>query len=187
LVAKAAMGEAVPALRHEADVLTAIDHPGVVRITETSQTAESLVVWTRYAGFHTLRSSPPPGLSGAITCCGQIMATLAHLHSRGLAHRRLDAGHFIVGPRGEVVLCSLRLAGPADAAHQRLDVAHAAHHGVALIKRALASGGQRLHRSHRRIGEQCLQALDEHERCARDLALTLAEHLARIRSSTAIR
>ncbi len=121
------------ALQREAAVLEAFRHPGVVDVvaveSSPSGAAEHSRLTTRFAGSHTLRTAPPAGGALLILRTGQVLATLAALHGRGLLHGAIDPSHVVVGPTGSARWCGLgrvRTAPPASLLEESRAVAHLA-------------------------------------------------------------
>jgi len=117
------------ALRHEAAVLQAMRHPGVVELVAVETRSEGVDprtrLITRFAGVHTLQCAPPGSPALALTRAAQLLATLAALHGRGLTHGAVDPTHVVVDPMGVTRWCGLRRtrSAPAAARSQELRAA----------------------------------------------------------------
>ncbi len=111
---------AAAALHREAEVLAAFRHPGVVAVVAVDSTPHDAAghtrLTTRFAGSHTLRTAPPATAALLVLRAGQLLATLAGLHSRGLVHGAVDASHVVVGPGGAARWCGLGRVRAAPAA-----------------------------------------------------------------------
>lgn len=112
VVVKATGGPAAPELAGEARLLGALGHPGIVELVAHGSTGDGAdyEMATVLAGHHTLASATVTSLGRALLTGGQLAATLAHLHARGVAHTRVDASHVVVSPAGDVRLCGFRRA-----------------------------------------------------------------------------
>ena len=107
-------------LAHEATVLAAVTHPGVVRYVDYRTGDERDELVTEFAGATTLADHRPTTLAGVAGLGAAIADTVADLHDMGLAHGALQADHVVLGARRRPVLCSLSAASydegvrPAD-------------------------------------------------------------------------
>lgn len=99
--------EARESVRYEREVLARIDHPGVVQLV-TTEDSSSLV--TALAGSATLADLPTIDVEYLTRITAHVALTLAELHRLGWAHGAVQPDHLIVGPAGQVTLCSLRRA-----------------------------------------------------------------------------
>lgn len=108
-------------LAHEAALLAAVTHPGVVRFVEhrTGEERDELV--TEFAGATTLADHRPATVAGVAGLGAAIADTVADLHDMGLAHGALQADHVVLGARRRPVLCSLS-SGSYDAVDRPGDV-----------------------------------------------------------------
>jgi len=168
-VAKAGTGAAAVALRREARALAAMRHPGVVDLIDVGDDGSTVVVITRLAGVHTLHTTPATAPNVAVTRAGQLLATLAAIHARGLAHGAVDASHVVVGPAGAARWCSLGRSGPAAPAVRHAEVRMAA---------ALATAGMASERPTTRNGRSLVgfatDVLGDDRLTAGELARALA-------------
>lgn len=107
---------ATAVLGREAQVLASLRHPGVVELVHFEHAAPGAVgptrLITRLAGVHSLRTAPPGTPVGTVTRIGQLLATLATLHARGLGHGAVGATHVVVGPSGSARWCGLGRCAP---------------------------------------------------------------------------
>lgn len=124
VVVKAGTGHpAVAALRREAAALDALRHPGVVELVDAewveAGTTPTAQITTGLAGVHTFHSVPPTSAPSAVIRAGQVLATLAAFHGRGLVHGAPDPSHLVVAPTGGARWCSLGATRPATATERR--------------------------------------------------------------------
>jgi hypothetical protein len=105
-------------LRREAELLTAIAHPGVVELRSFTEEAGRAELRQRWAGSRCLAGTRPGRVEEAAGVVAALAHTVADLHDAGLAHTRIDATHVVVAPDGRPVLCGLGDAStdPADRA-----------------------------------------------------------------------
>ena len=131
VVVKTGWGEAAGvALRREASVLDLVRHPGIVELVSIDQRGTALAsmtrLVTRLAGTHTLTSAPPCPPTTALTRAGQMLATLAAVHGRGLAHGSVGPAHVVISPTGSIRWCGLGHAHPASTSTRLAEVGIAA-------------------------------------------------------------
>lgn len=134
VVSKQGWGEtASAALQREATILGALRHPGVVHLMSVESAAppagSHTRLVTRFAGAHTLLTAPPASPGAHVLRAGQLLATLAALHARGLAHGAVDPSHVVVAPSGSARWCGfghVRAASAAALADETLAVAELA-------------------------------------------------------------
>lgn len=151
LVVKSGRGPlAVATLRREAGILRALPHPGLIELVglQPDDRREPLHIHlaTRFAGAHTLHSSPgvPPSL--AVTRAGQLLATLAALHGRGLTHGAVEAAHVVIGPTGAARWCGLARVQPATLAARLAEVRATANLALGDLVRSRRRGTGRRER-----------------------------------------
>ena len=117
---KIAVGDQVDRLRHEASVLGATQHPGVVELvgfTDEGGVAELRTVEVDgppLAAADVLRPDEVAGLAAAVA------TTLADLHDSGLVHGAITSSHVLLGAAGPV-LCGFGAAGPPTPNRQPAD------------------------------------------------------------------
>ncbi len=108
-------------LTREADILTRLSHPNVVRIRHVELDADPAwivmdFVEGRHAGF-TIKAGPTPA-PGVRRLARQLLSAMAHWHDAGIAHRDLKPGNLLLSPGGDVVVVDFGLA--LDASQERL-------------------------------------------------------------------
>ena len=92
-------------LRHEADLLSRLDHPGVVRLIDFTE-GPPAVLRTAFVGPDTWLHHAPVGEFRA-PALAALTATVADLHESGIAHGALEAAHVLVGEKHRPILCGL--------------------------------------------------------------------------------
>ena len=102
-------------LRHEADLLGRLDHPGVVRFVDYDD-GPPAALRTAFVGPDSWRTSHADTAAFAA-----LTATLADLHDSGLAHGDLRADHVLLDPEQRPILCGFAAAGPATAERMHTD------------------------------------------------------------------
>lgn len=155
---------AADALRREAAALDLLRHPGVVELVGIDQRglgpAAVTDLATRLAGVTTLVTAPPSSPAAALTRVGQILATLAAIHARGLAHGAITPTHVVISPTGSARWCGLGRAHSAPVATRLAEVRAAAGLATAHLGTARLSLGRRRWAG-RLLGEAALVLGDE--------------------------
>lgn len=101
-------------LAHEAAVLRAAGHPGVVEVVGCDRDESGTVqLVTVFAGPHSLDTAAPLTLGRAAGVISAMADVVADLHDAGLCHGRLDPTHVLFGPGGRPVLCGFGGGGQA--------------------------------------------------------------------------
>ena len=98
-------------LAHEADVLTAAQHPGVVELVVCEPDRDGMVLETVFVGTHSLDTAGPMSVERAAGLIAALAETVADLHDLGIAHGRIDPSHVLIGPGGRPVLCGFAGGG----------------------------------------------------------------------------
>jgi hypothetical protein len=113
--------EDVGRLRHEAAVLRAVAHPGVVRIAAVPDQPDSELITRAVDGatlwLWCLAPAEVAGLGSAVA------TILADLHDLGVAHGSVTADHVLVDPGGRPILCSMGRTKVGDPTAMAGDVA----------------------------------------------------------------
>lgn len=109
---RAAAGAGADRLRREARILEQAAHPGVVELLAAGDLDGGAVLHTAFVGGGTLAEQlgALEAAKGAMVAAA-LATTLADLHDRGIAHRRVTADHVLMTDADRVRLCGL-----ADAA-----------------------------------------------------------------------
>lgn len=121
--------DATSSLRYETEVLSRIDHPGIVQLVSLASDRDTSrgdtsggetsggdtsggenVMTTARAGNATLATMSSITVSELIRLAAGTALTVAELHRLGWAHGAIEQDHLIVGPGGRITLCSLRRA-----------------------------------------------------------------------------
>ena len=102
-------------LRHEADLLGRLDHPGVVRLVDFVE-GPPAALRTAFVGPDSWRTS-----SASSAAFAALTATIADLHDSGLVHGDLRAEHVLLDAEQRPILCGFADAGPATAERMQAD------------------------------------------------------------------
>lgn len=151
-VVMGADGEAVVVKRgdparvaHEATMLRHAAHPGVVELASPPDgDGSNDVVATRFVGGGTMaeRLAHPLDVRQAIEVATSLATTLADLHERGIAHRRMSADHVLVNGERAVVCGLAEAVLVTDADDPALDDDVAAVAGLVDELAATSTGAQ---------------------------------------------
>lgn len=99
-------------MRHEADILRRLDHPGLVRLVDHTEGPPARIR-TVFVGPDSWSSKPPIDEQVA-SSLSAALATVADIHDSGLTHGDIRAEHVLVDSAGRPVLCGLARARTAD-------------------------------------------------------------------------
>jgi len=97
----------------EGKVLSKLGHPNVVKMLTFLEQDKRLYLVMEYVpgrNLDDLLAAGPLGSDSAVQIAGQVLAALAHLHSRGMIHRDIKPGNIRIRPDGAVKLMDLGLA-----------------------------------------------------------------------------
>jgi hypothetical protein len=124
---RAAGASAADRLRREADILRRAAHPGVVELLAAGEVDGATLVQTAFVGGGTLaehlatpEEAATPGWERTLhgergpQVAAALASTLADLHDRGIAHRRVTADHVLVTDVDQVRLCGFAGAAMSD-------------------------------------------------------------------------
>jgi hypothetical protein len=103
-------------LRHEADVLRAARHPGVVELVDCESDGDDVLLATEFAGTHSLDTLPLVPVEQAAGIVAAVATTVADLHEIGIVHGRIDLSHVLVGTAGRPLLCGFAGGGRVGSA-----------------------------------------------------------------------
>ena len=107
--------------RAEADLLSRLDHPGIVHLVAFVD-GDPAELRTRYVGTDTWARTPPTTDDAIVAGLAAVAATIADLHAAGTNHGALRAEHVLIGPDRHPVLCGLADARPLDASAEADDL-----------------------------------------------------------------
>lgn len=106
-------------LTREAELLAAIDHPGVVPFRALVQNGERAMLVTDWIDGESLRArlrrAGPLDPGEAVDLVAGLAEPLDHLHDRGVLHRDLSPANIIVDGRGRPVVIDLGIGHELDA------------------------------------------------------------------------
>jgi len=120
-------------LRHEADVLEAAQHPGVVQLGGVEHTAGGMALVLRWAGSRTAADVRLP-VEAAARAAAALAATVADLHALGIRHGAIRPDHVVMTDAGRPVLCGFGSATAAPGGPTTADDVA----GIGGVVRALA-------------------------------------------------
>ncbi len=109
-------------LRHEAEMLDAARHPGVVELLGINDTDTETTLTTFWLGGGSIADVPAPPKRLA-SLGASLATTVADLHDRGVAHGRVTADHVLLDGLGRVVLVGFADATRGEAEPPADDVA----------------------------------------------------------------
>lgn len=105
-ITKSAEGKHCSRLIHEAAMLRAARHPGVVSLVNDDATSDDGCQLRMYfVGSRTLASLGRVEPERAAALIAAVSLTVADLHEAGIAHSRLSADHVIVAADGRPIIC----------------------------------------------------------------------------------
>jgi serine/threonine protein kinase len=94
-------------LRHEAEVLALLEHPGIVPVHDIGHLADGRIFYVmKYVQGRTLREHAPALLteSARLTVFERVAEAVAFAHAQGVVHRDLTPANVMVGRFGEVLV-----------------------------------------------------------------------------------
>lgn len=99
------------ALAHEATMLAAAAHPGVVELCSLNDDGGQVELVTIWAGGRSLADVIPLPPASAAAVVAALATTVADVHDLGIVHGRLDPTHVVLDDRGRPLLCGFAAAG----------------------------------------------------------------------------
>ena len=143
LVVKQGSGRERARLRHEADLLRRLAGARVVDVVEVREHDDLTELVLADAGHRSLADLDLGTTELTLRAVQRLAEAVADLHDRGWSHGAICAEHAVVNQRGNVRLCSLGSARPADAGAGDVDADLSAL--LATIEHvARSTGSQRL-------------------------------------------
>jgi hypothetical protein len=103
---RARSGEEARRLEHEAEVLRAVAHPGVVQLLGIAGNGCVVELVLRRAGGGDLAGLRDPPAAVVAGLGAALATTVADLHDLGVSHRTIQAAHVLLDNEGRPVLCS---------------------------------------------------------------------------------
>lgn len=98
-------------LVHEAEVLAAAQHPGVVELVGCERAGDVVRLSTRFVGTHSVETAGAMNVERAAGLVAALAETVADLHDLGVVHGRIDPSHVLIGAEGRPVLCGFAGGG----------------------------------------------------------------------------
>ncbi|MCQ3812889.1 MAG: hypothetical protein KTU85_00505 [Acidimicrobiia bacterium] len=112
LACKSMQVEDADRLRHEAQLLQRLEHPGIVQFVELVE-GENVELYLAFVSPDSWSTTPPTNSAEIIESLASLTSTVADLHNLGTAHGALRPEHVLVAPDKRPILCGL---GDATAA-----------------------------------------------------------------------
>ncbi len=103
-------GKPAEALRHEAELLADLDHPGIIRFVALTGDDESLRLLTRYAGRETLATWQPQRLEELRRVAEELAEAIRYLHERKILHGDIRPAHVVIDGLRRPQLCGFSAA-----------------------------------------------------------------------------
>lgn len=151
-------GGSAEALRREAELLQALDHPGIVRFVALSEDDRGLRLLTRYAGRETLATWRPRRIEELAAVFVDLAEAVRYLHAQGVAHHSIRPAHVVIDAHRRPLLCGFsaarHLEGLDPAAERLADVAAV---GTTMLS-TLDGAAEQQSRSGRRRDDERLRA-----------------------------
>lgn len=122
LVCKTAPPEDSDRIRHEAQLLRRLEHPGVVQFVDFVEGA-SVELYLAFVGPDSWATQPPNTPSESLEALASAASIVADLHDLGTVHGALCPEHVLVAPDKRPVLCGLADATASSEAGCARDLA----------------------------------------------------------------
>jgi eukaryotic-like serine/threonine-protein kinase len=129
-------------LRHEAEVLARLEHPGIVPVHDVGHLADGRIFYVmKLVQGRTLVDHAPllTTESARLTVFERVAESVAFAHAQGVVHRDLKPGNVMVGRFGEVLVMDWGVARLMAEVHAALPVARVGTPGF--MSPEQASGG----------------------------------------------
>ena len=134
LACKSARPEESDRIRHEAQLLKRLQHPGIVQFVDFVD-GSSVELYLGFVGPDSWATQPPATSAESIEALASAASTVADLHRVGTVHGALCPEHVLVAPDKRPVLCGLADAGASSETGRARDLA-----GFAALIDHLAAG-----------------------------------------------
>jgi len=134
LACKSARPEESDRIRHEAQLLKHLQHPGIVQFVDFVD-GSSVELYLGFVGPDSWATQPPATSAESIEALASAASTVADLHRVGTVHGALCPEHVLVAPDKRPVLCGLADATTSTEAGRARDLA-----GLASLIDHLAAG-----------------------------------------------
>lgn len=106
LACKSARAEESDRIRHEAQLLERLQHPGIVQFVDFVE-GPSVELYLGFVGPDSWATQPPATSAESIEALASAASTVADLHRLGTVHGALSPEHVLVAPDKRPVLCGL--------------------------------------------------------------------------------
>ena len=106
LACKTAQPEDSERIRHEAQLLKRLEHPGIVQFVDFIEES-SVELYLAFVGPDSWATQPPSTPSESLEALASAASTVADLHGLGTVHGALRPEHVLVAPDKRPVLCGL--------------------------------------------------------------------------------
>ena len=106
LACKTAQPEDSERIRHEAQLLKRLEHPGIVQFVDFIEES-SVELYLAFVGPDSWATQPPSTPSESLEALASAASTVADLHGLGTVHGALCPEHVLVAPDKRPVLCGL--------------------------------------------------------------------------------
>lgn len=106
LACKTAQPEDSERIRHEAQLLQRLEHPGVVQFVDFVE-GSPVELYLAFVGPDSWATRPPSSTAESIEALASAASTVADLHSLGTVHGALCPEHVLVAPDKRPILCGL--------------------------------------------------------------------------------
>lgn len=106
LACKTAQADEADRLRHEAQLLRHLEHPGIVQFIDFVE-GPTVELYMGFVGPDSWATQPPNTSSDSIEALASAASTVADLHKLGTVHGAICPEHVLVAPDKRPILCGL--------------------------------------------------------------------------------
>ncbi len=99
-------------LRHEAELLATLRHPGVAEFISWSDDGDTSELMTRVGGTTTMSDLTAADTDTVAGIVAALAATCSDLHDIGIVHGRIEPHRVTIAPSGQPILTDFRSGGP---------------------------------------------------------------------------